>query len=166
MCVRVLLRKQYFSNFRKMSCVRNVRSLEYMPLYSLCVQCHWNLAVREFDMPWLLHCVHDAQPRFSLQHANTRTSRDRRLCSTAVTVKWIRVRILQRALVKVIYTSEKLYDVYDSYSRIIYSVWPWQGELREIYFSSFSWRDHRDVADKEDIAWRVFIETFVCIRRG
>lgn len=65
-------------------------------------------------------------------------------------IKWSKGKILQRALVRVIYTSEKLHDVYDSYSRIIYSVWPWQGKLREIYFSSFSWRDRR-LSDEVDI---------------
>lgn len=64
-------------------------------------------------------------------------------------IKWGKGKILQQALVRVIYTSEKLHDVYDSYSRIIYSIWPWQGEFH-MYFSSFSWRDRRG-RDEVDI---------------
>lgn len=58
-------------------------------------------------------------------------------------IKWGKGKILQRALERVIYTSEKLYDVYDSYSRIIYSFWPWQSEFHDMYFSSFFWRVRR-----------------------
>lgn len=147
-CIHILWWKEYFLKFMcNLLCIKNSSTCTehaIVYIYYFCIQYLSSPAVRRFDMLWLLYAMcmmrsytipfstckylYIAGQTFMLNGGN---------------IKWGKGKILQRALVRVIYTSEKLHDVYDSYSRIIYSVWPWQDEFHEIYFSSFSWGDRR-----------------------